>query len=179
MTWRTHAACGVASLWCVAALPASAFPSANFGLLAAVAALGALLPDLDAPVSKLSAWSLGGIRPLYPVARAVSARLGHRGPLHSWPGLVFAAAMGTALAVFLGALAGVSLWLGYASHLAADACTVSGIPLSPGRRRLWLLPPRLRIVTGSPPEDIVFAAASSLALWLLVAHLGLAQQPTN
>lgn len=171
MTWRTHAACGIASLWLLSPAPDSMLPSGGFGLLAAIAAFGSLLPDLDAPVSKLSAWSVAGIRPLYPVAKMVSGSLGHRGPLHSWPGLMFAAIVGTALVPAFGYLAGASLWLGYVSHLVADACTVRGIP-SVADRRFWLLPPRLRMVTGSPPEDIVFAAAASVALWLLLAHLG-------
>jgi membrane-bound metal-dependent hydrolase YbcI (DUF457 family) len=50
--------------------------------------------------------------------------------------------------------------VGYAAHVLADACTPAGVwlwwPLS--RHRVWLLPPRVRIATGSFREALVALA---------------------
>jgi inner membrane protein len=92
----------------------------------------------------------------------------------------------------------LSLLLGYASHLLGDACTKSGIPKSgiskrgipsgihsgiplgtrsaPPPRRLHLLPPRLRLTTGSAAEEAVFALCGALALALALRHLPFANQ---
>jgi membrane-bound metal-dependent hydrolase YbcI (DUF457 family) len=52
----------------------------------------------------------------------------------------------------------VALSLGYASHLAGDACTRTGIPLLyPRRTHYHLLPHRTRVVTGSEYEELFFA----------------------
>lgn len=52
MTWPTHTLLGVNMLWLLTPLPPESI-GYNFGTLAACAALGALLPDLDAPQSKI------------------------------------------------------------------------------------------------------------------------------
>lgn len=90
----------------------------------------------------------------------------HRGATH-WPesGLVVAAVCGLLAAQWttFGLLVSLGVLVGYMSHLAADACTVSGIPLGPVfrrlfrrrtrnggwlmRQRVWLLPRSLRINT--------------------------------
>ena len=167
MTWRTHALGGISSLWLLAIIPGS-----NLGALAAIAAFGALLPDIDATRSKIRSLSALNIQPFEPVGAAANRTFAHRGFLHSPTALAYAAAA----AVIFGALTdwalGAALWLGYASHLALDACAKSGIP---GRdRRLFLVPPALRIVTGSVQEDIYFMllalAASALLLTQLPIH---------
>jgi membrane-bound metal-dependent hydrolase YbcI (DUF457 family) len=57
------------------------------------------------------------------------------------------------------------LLLGYASHLALDACTVSGVPLLyPANRKCHLLPKLLRVVTSSPEEGLVFALVAGMVL---------------
>jgi membrane-bound metal-dependent hydrolase YbcI (DUF457 family) len=72
----------------------------------------------------------------------------------------------------LGWAAIAALSLGYASHLAADACARTGIPLLyPVRRRFHLLPAVLRIVTGAAPEEGVFALFACLTLALLKSSL--------
>jgi membrane-bound metal-dependent hydrolase YbcI (DUF457 family) len=102
--------------------------------------------------------------------------LPHRGVTHS----VFACA---AVAVLSGLLvaaadpglagaAAAGMAIGYGTHIAGDACTPSGVaalaPLS--RRRHWLLPPKLRIPTGSLREYALTVlitaglAAATLAL---------------
>jgi hypothetical protein len=63
-----------------------------------------------------------------------------------------------------------ALWLGYASHLAADACTKAGIPnIDGGKGRLHLLPRPLRVTTGAPIEQAVFAVAALLGMALLLS----------
>jgi hypothetical protein len=47
MTWPTHTIFGISTLWLLMPFP-SDFIGYDFGTLAAFAALGALLPDLDA-----------------------------------------------------------------------------------------------------------------------------------
>ena len=52
MTWPTHTLFGISTLWLLAPVPPEVLHSI-FGVLAAAAALGALLPDLDASESKI------------------------------------------------------------------------------------------------------------------------------
>ena len=67
--------------------------------------------------------------------------------------------------------------LGYASHLAADASTKSGLPLLyvpwfyPHKKRYHLLPPSLRFTTGSQAEEVLFPLLALLILLLLLSHL--------
>ena len=170
--WRTHVTGGVAMLWLLAPLPQ--FASTDTMVLACMAAgLGALMPDLDATNSKIRNLGSGGIYPFAPVAVHMNREYRHRGALHSPLGLLTFGMICLLLALYGAGLPAFALWLGYVSHLALDACTVSGIPFEPLRKRLYLLPKRLRVVTNSPYEEIVFAitayAAIGLALHLLLA----------
>jgi inner membrane protein len=178
VTWRTHALVGINSLWLLvgsdslSVLPAGLAPDpATIGLLAATAAFGALLPDLDAAQSKIKSLSPGGgIAPFVLPATLLHRAFGHRGLLHSGLGLLgFGLLVAWPLSSWWGAAASLALWLGSASHLAADACTRTGIPLLfPLRRRVFLLPPAWRFVTGSPAEDALLPLLASLVLLLLV-----------
>ena len=153
----------------------------NVGPLAVIAAGAALLPDLDARRSKIRSLAIGPIRPLDPVGSLIYGAWGHRGPLHSLPGLAafgLVAALPTALA--WGIEYGAAALLGYGSHLALDAMTRRGVPLLPVRgpdgrwhlrQRRHLLPPKLRFVTGSQGEDALQAVLFALALLLLVRNL--------
>ncbi len=171
MTWRTHLMGGVAILWMLPVGLASSTASAPLALL--LAALGSLLPDLDARESKLSSVQVGGIAPLKPVARLLNRRLGHRGVLHSLLALLaLSLLVGLPLSLFLDPLAGLGLALGYLSHLLLDACTRSGVPLLwPERRKLWVLPPRLRLVTGSMAEEIAFLLLATIGTGFLLTQL--------
>jgi inner membrane protein len=94
--------------------------------------------------------------------------LGHRGLTHSLVGCVVATGLCWLLAPALGA--GVAI--GFLTHVAADACTPSGVPLfAPlsGRKR-HLLPRRLRVPTGSWRE---LAVAAALIAGTLAATLSL------
>ena len=157
------------------------FTSQIVGLLAVVAAASALLPDLDAPQSKIRSLRLGPLRPFDALGALVYGAWGHRGPLHSLIGLIaFGLAAALPLALNLGGEYGAAAMLGYGSHLALDAMTRHGIPLLPSRgrdgrwglrRRRHLLPPRLRFVTGSAAEEVLQAFLLTLALLLLLTHL--------
>ena len=151
--------------------------------LAAAAVLGSRLPDVDQLGARVHrrtrlerrtrlAGAAGALLrfPLMMFAVVVS----HRTVTHS----ALACAAAAALAALVASPAGTAVALvvaggvaiGYTAHVAADACTPAGVtlwaPLS--RRRVWLLPPRARIRTGSWREAAFAAvAAAALALALL------------
>jgi inner membrane protein len=169
--WRTHALCGISSLWLLELVPHGIAP-ASAGLMAATAVVGALLPDLDAADSKAKHLSVFGVKPLLPVAGGLHRAYGHRGALHSLRGLAAFATVTLPLSIWCGWQVWVALGLGYGSHLAADACTRSGISVQwPDRRRFYILPPSLRVTTGSRAEDLFFVIAAFAALFLMLRHL--------
>ena len=155
--------------------------SQTIGSLTVLAAGAALLPDLDAQRSKIRSLKLGPIRPFDPLGALVYSAWGHRGPLHSLPGLlVFGLIAALPLSLTWGWQYGAAAVLGYGSHLALDAMTRHGVPLLPsqGKDRRWgfrhrchLLPPRLRFVTGSAAEDVLQALLFGLSLLLLLKNL--------
>ena len=149
--------------------------------MALIIALAALLPDLDAPRSKIRSLAVGPFRPLDPLGDVFYAAWGHRGPLHSLLGLtVFGLLFALPLALLWGWLHGAAALLGYASHLTLDAMTRYGIPLLPeqGKDGRWslkhrrhLLPRSLRFVTGSAAEDVLQAVLLGADLILLLRYL--------
>lgn len=88
MTWPTQTLFGISALWLLAPLPPELL-NTNFGVLAAAAALGALLPDLDASESKIKHLKIPNtqIKPFMLPALIVSRSDQHRGLLHSFAGL--------------------------------------------------------------------------------------------
>jgi inner membrane protein len=171
MMWRTHVLFGISSLWLLSPVP-GVLTSHTVGPLAAFAAFGALLPDLDAEESKIRSLSWGGVRPFVPLSGIIHKAWGHRGLLHSPLGLCCAAGGAIVLSLFGYGLPALALWLGYASHLAADACTKTGIPGWPNRpqARLYLLPTRWRFVTGSAAEEALLPLLGVAVLALLLTH---------
>ena len=151
------------------------------GSLAVIAAGAALLPDLDAQRSRIRSLALGPVKPLDPLGALLSGAWGHRGPLHSLPGLAaFGLIAALPLALRWGGEYGAAFLLGYGSLLALDAMTRHGVPLLPScgqdgqwgfRRRRHLLPLRWRFVTGSAAEDVLQALLFGLALLLLLGNL--------
>ncbi len=148
----------------------------------ATALLGSWLPDADRRGTRvhrrsrlerrsLLAGALGFVVRLPLVAFALVAR--HRGISHS----LFACALLGAVAVALGMalpppgimLTG-GLAVGYSAHVLADGCTPHGVALwAPcSRRRVWLVPRRARVCTGSPREGLLAALSGGLALVLVV-----------
>ena len=138
-------------------------------------------PTSTRPAPRSARWPSAPVRPLDPLGALVYGAWGHRGPLHSLPGLAaFGALAALPMGLAWGAEYGAAALLGYGSHLALDGMTRHGIPLLPtrGRDGLWglrrrrhLLPRPLRFVTGSPAEDILQAFLFGVALLLLIQNL--------
>jgi len=97
VTGPTHLALGISAVWLLAPIPSALghgpqAGAANPVLLTLAAALGALLPDLDAQRSTIRFLRLDvgrgrRLRPFEPMAALVSRTLGHRGPFHSLLGI--------------------------------------------------------------------------------------------
>ena len=125
--------------------------------------------DLDASESKIKHVKVLGIEPLVPVAIGLNREFGHRGFLHSARGWAVWTLLILPLVWWIGWLPIVALAVGYASHLAGDACTRTGIPLRyPRQEKFQLLPAKLRFVTGSAVEEGVFVTFACLTLTLLL-----------
>ncbi len=172
MMWRTHALLGVNSLWLLSPFP-TALSADHLGPLCALAAFGALLPDLDASESKIKSLPVFGLHPFVLPASLAHRTWGHRGLLHSPVGLLLFGGVCLSIGLTWGALPAVALWLGYASHLVGDACTKSGIPswLNRQDKRLHLLPARFRLVTGSAAEKALLPLLALPVLLLLLSRL--------
>jgi inner membrane protein len=177
----THQIAGV-GLAVVTAAAVDATPTA-FAVLVAGAWLGSLLPDADRAGSRIyrarklerRAWPLRVVGWLARLPLRLLILLGHRGLTHSLVGAVAVTALAYLLASLVGSpetfAAGVGL--GYATHVAADACTPGGVPLlAPlSTKRRHLLPRPIRIPTGSWRELVVAAALAvgTVATTLLLA----------
>jgi membrane-bound metal-dependent hydrolase YbcI (DUF457 family) len=151
---------------------------------AGAAVIGAWLPDVDQLGSRIHRRSrlerrnlvvgaAGGLLrlPLFPFGALIS----HRAVTHSVLACVAVAAGAGLLLAPLGlsvaAILAGGLGVGYAGHVFADACTPAGVwlwwPLL--RRRVWLLPARHRIATGSVRELLLAACVLALAAVRVVA----------
>ncbi|MGI8944759.1 MAG: metal-dependent hydrolase [Thermoleophilaceae bacterium] len=178
----THELLGV-SLALAGAQAVQAGPLESVGLGVA-AVCGSRLPDLDQVGSRVHRRSrlerrsmlfgaLGTVLrlPMW----AFAALVGHRGVTHSALACAATAALAALLAHPAGTavalVVGVGVGVGYAAHVAADACTPGGVrlwaPLS--RKRVWLLPRRARIPTGSLREAALATAAVAAFAVILVA----------
>lgn len=173
MMGRTHALAGIASLWLLQIMPVWTSPDL-LAPMAAFAALGALLPDLDAAQSKIKHLTVAGVTPFAPLSLALNRTLGHRGLLHSLLGWSLATLLFLPIAFVTNGAVPLALSLGYASHPATDACTKSGIPFwYPRHKRCHLLPRPLRLTTGSAAEEAVFALLGLAVMGLLLRQLPL------
>ena len=173
MTWRTHVLFGISTLWLLAPLPPESL-GYDFGTLAACAALGALLPDLDASESKVKYLKLLGtqIQPLMLPAQVVSQTNQHRGLLHSLAGLAMVAGMCLPCLWWVGWSPMMCLLLGYMSHLVADSMTKSGVRwFYPSPHRFYLFPVTLRVTTGSDAEEVFMVCFALTSVALLLARL--------
>lgn len=178
MMGRTHLLLGVNSVWLLTLVPGAVGSLTsdmhNPGLLTGLAALGGLLPDLDAAQSTIKFLGLGkSFQPFLLPAELLHRAFGHRGLLHSLLGLGgFSLLIALPIAFWIGWTAAIALILGYASHLLGDGCTKSGIPLWFPRPGRWhMLPPPLRLTTGSQAEDVVFMVLAGGTLALLLPRL--------
>ena len=151
--------------------------SATAAMLVGGACLGSLLPDADRAGSRIyrsrrierRVWPIRVLGWISRLPLRVLLLFGHRGITHSLAACAVAAITCGLLAKDLGA--GVAI--GYLAHIAADACTPSGValfaPLS--RRRRWLVPSRVRIPTGSAREVAVatLVTVTAVAATVLLA----------
>src|SRR4051812_39814716 len=180
----THQITGVG----LAALSAAAIHpsrSATVVLLGA-AWVGSLLPDADLAGARV--YRRTRIERRLVVARVLGrlARVPlrllmlfpHRGVTHSVLACALAALVAgvlvSLLAPSLAVTAAAGVAVGYGAHIAADACTPSGValwaPLS--RRRRWLLPAPARIPTGSLREYVLAVLLASVLLGATVLVAG-------
>jgi inner membrane protein len=161
MRGSTHAAIGLLGAAALA-LEYNITQPAPLGLILAGGVLGALLPDIDHPNSRIS--HKAGI------AGAPFRLFGHRGFTHSllalalvWLGLA---------AIQIPLVYGLAFIIGYASHMISDAMTPSGIVLLWPLKGRWRLIPRdLAVPTGGIVDKAIAAvsAVSGLALaWSLI-----------
>ncbi|BCM92977.1 hypothetical protein IAD21_04862 [Abditibacteriota bacterium] len=173
MTWRTHVLFGISSLWLLALVPPEML-RANMGALAAAAALGALMPDLDASESKVKHLLIPNtqIKPFMFPALVVSGSDQHRGLLHSLAGREMMALFTIPISVYLGWAVSIAFQLGYMSHLVADSATKSGIRLLyPKAQRFYALALHWRFTTGSLAEDALFVPLALCCTVLLLKAL--------
>ncbi len=148
----------------------------------AVAALGALVPDIDNARSTLG--KRMGI-----VSKVIQKHAGHREIFHSLVGLALTAAViwGVQQGVALGLrrlgwpltaealvanVALIALLVGYVLHLVADSLTLGGVPwLWPWHKRFGFPPVRsLRFRSGSWAEPVVVVAVAVAVIVGLYTH---------
>jgi inner membrane protein len=148
----------------------------------AMAAVGALVPDIDNARSTLG-------KRLGRVSRAIQKHAGHREIFHSLVGLaltglvVWAAQQGVALALtrlgwphtaerLFANVALIALLVGYLLHLVADSLTLGGVPwLWPLHERFGFPPERAwRFRSGSLAEPVVVVAVAVAVILGLYAH---------
>ncbi len=187
-------AAGAGTLLLVAGITPTAQPALFAGGLLA-GSIGALLPDIDSPNTRIrTSVGLGSrqagrnlrrrdqdlvVKGLnivrYVLAKLldiVAGLLPHRGITHwgvTWLGLTMVS-QSLLSQHELPALYGWLFSLGYGSHLAADSLTPAGIPFfAPFHRgRLRLLPRRLAVRTGSSQERLALYLLLGLLATLLV-----------
>ena len=173
MTWPTYTLFGISVLWILAPLPPELL-NTDFGVLAAAAAFGALLPDLDASESKVKHLEIPNtqIKPFMLPALIVSRSEPNRGLLHSFAGLGMKALFVVPAVFWVGWAPVTALLLGYFRHLIVDAATKSGVwLLYPNSKRFHWLPPAWRFTTGSVAEDALLIPLALCAAGILLQHL--------
>jgi inner membrane protein len=128
-------------------------------IIAAVAALAALLPDMDGSESTIENITVFGVAPFAIPSFILNICFKHRGYLHSL------LAVGLLAFLLLGFVPGlpreftIAIILGYLSHLLTDGLTPMGIPLFyPLNFNVTFLPKILCIRTGSLAENLFFVA---------------------
>ncbi|MFA6908285.1 MAG: metal-dependent hydrolase [Patescibacteria group bacterium] len=155
----THAVIGANTAWIPLIAGAEVAP-----WIPVLGCIAALLPDLDASESMIKHMSFGGyigktrvrFKPFVPIAMIASGVFGHRGALHSLVAVVLVALGASFLIPYITIPGFWVVVMGYASHLAADALTKSGIEAFwPFKLRVGLLPRFLRVKTGGIVDTIL------------------------
>jgi membrane-bound metal-dependent hydrolase YbcI (DUF457 family) len=168
MMWHTHAAMGDSVTWLLTPFLASG-DAAFVSVLMVFCVIGALVPDLDAVESKIKHVKVMAIKPLVPLSQAINSEFGHRGLPHSLWGWAGWTVLILPLVAVVGWMPVAALSLGYASLLAADACTRTGIPmLYPKHKSYHLLSVGMRVSTGPEYEEVFFVVFVSLILLVML-----------
>ncbi len=113
MMWHTHLAFGF--LLGLASLPF--VNERNIYIFFACVLLGALLPDIDKPESKIGS-------KVSPLSNIIQSVFGHRGLVHTVWGMIFFCGL---FWYFISRSYGAALSLGFFSHLFIDGFTKKGI----------------------------------------------------
>ncbi len=149
MKGYTHAAVGANVIW-LALLTHQVDQYAP--ILIGVCAIAALLPDLDAPHSKIHRLTRGFTRifqPLFP----------HRTFFHSLLFLLILFVIVTLTTTFIHPFLPIAITVGYLTHPLIDALTPGGVEfLYPKRKRYHLLPYGYRVAVGGLVDTIMFVA---------------------
>lgn len=155
-------------------------------MLVAGAWLGSLLPDADRAGSRIyrarrlerRAWFVRILGMIARLPLRLLLVLKHRGVTHSLLACAVASiASGLIVSLVVPAAGvhfGAGVAIGYLAHIAADACTPSGVALfvPVSRRRRWLLPAPVRIPTGSLREFAFTAIVAVAAVAATAAFAG-------
>lgn len=165
MLGPTHALAGATSAGLLLVKGNTNYP---FILLAAIAAIAALLPDLDGSESTIENVKLLGFKPLKFPGWLIDKLFAHRGFLHSLMAMVFLIFVLLGFFSWLPKEIVLAITLGYASHIVTDSLTPLGLPwLYPLEWRGRLLPKWLAIRTGSIGETLFFVLLLVLFAGLL------------
>ncbi|NJE76445.1 metal-dependent hydrolase [Thermococcus sp. ES12] len=163
MMWYTHVVFGVL-FYLIAVLFGAPMGLINIGM----AALGALMPDIDHPKSYISTKLPGGtVMPRF---------VEHRGATHTIEAAFLITALVGGLAYWItdSYWPGIAFFIGYISHLFADTLTVSGIKWS----RFSSFHPRGKIRTGTRGEGLVLILVTFTTL-VLFAYLLLPEETSQ
>jgi inner membrane protein len=162
MKGYTHAAVGANTIW-LATLTNQV--DAYAPILLGVCALAALLPDLDAPHSKIHHLSRGFTKifhNLFP----------HRTFFHSLLFLLILFIVVTFTTTFIHPFLPIAITIGHLTHPLIDALTPGGVEfLYPKRKRYHLLPYGYRVSVGGLVDTLLFVAGCAGALLFLGTHL--------
>ena len=139
MLWKTHLAFGLL----VALVLEKYLPVQNSLIYFSLVLFGALLPDIDHPKSFIG-------KRFKILSKIISFFAGHRGILHS---ALFAVVLCGVLYKFVGPFYGISLFVGYLSHIVSDAFSQEGINFLYPFANLHL---RGFIKVGSSGETVLF-----------------------
>ncbi|MBN2112177.1 metal-dependent hydrolase [Candidatus Woesearchaeota archaeon] len=151
MMWHTHLAFGF--LFGLLSLPF--VNEGNVYIFFAFVLLGALLPDIDKPESKV------GSR-VKPVSNVIQAIFGHRGIIHTIWGMIVLCGL---FWYFVNRTYGVALFAGFFSHLLIDGFTRMGINFLHPIAKLHLSG---FIETGTISETILLVVIIALSVILLI-----------
>ena len=131
--------------------------------------IGALAPDLDAEEGSQLQYEMGEAG-MAITQWLQSFGVEHRGLTHYGLSTLIIIAVSTLIGWCVGYWdVGLSLGLGYLSHVLADSMTIDGIPLwAPfSEKRFHILPKLLRVRSGGPVEPLVFIMVTVLFIFLL------------